>query len=329
MMALIQHNYKRLLGYHAVSQVGYMVLGLSLGTPLGIAGGLFHMLNNAIYKSGLFLSAGNVEQATGEEEIGELGGLSRAMPITFVSALICALAISGIPPLNGFASKWLIYQGIIDFGREAGAANSVWFVWLGLAVLGSALTLASFIKFTSGIFLGGQRKELKGAKEVNLLMWLPTAILAIACLVIGIFASLWVIPKIIMPLYGEFEYIGIWQSSSVSLLILVGIILGILIYFIGNARNFRTDESFIGGEKNQDEAGFSVLGFYKTIRDFRLLSVIYEKAEKKWFDLYEVCRKVIEWLGVWISKAHTGILTMYALWIFVGVVLLLIILFQI
>jgi formate hydrogenlyase subunit 3/multisubunit Na+/H+ antiporter MnhD subunit len=116
-MALMQHDYKRLLGYHAVSQVGYMVLGFGIGTAIGFAAGLFHMINHAIYKSGLFLAAGAIERQTGKSDIGDLGGLSKVMPVTFAAAIIFAMSISGVPPFNGFASKWMIYQGIIDFGR--------------------------------------------------------------------------------------------------------------------------------------------------------------------------------------------------------------------
>ena len=157
MMALIQHNYKRLLGFHAVSQVGYMILGFGLGSMIGVAAGLFHMINHALYKSGLFLSAGCVEYRTGKENIDDLGGLSKAMPVTFFAALIFAMSISGVPPLNGFASKWMIYQGIIDFGSGPGIASKLWVIWLGLAVFGSALTLASFIKFIGGIFLSRRK----------------------------------------------------------------------------------------------------------------------------------------------------------------------------
>ena len=130
MMALIQHNYKRLLGYHAVSQVGYMVTGLALGTPLGIAAGLFHMVNHAMYKGGLFLTSGSVEKRTGKEDLGELGGLSKLMPLTFIAALVFALSISGIPPFNGFYSKWMIYTGIINSGQEqVSPTNSGWSGW--------------------------------------------------------------------------------------------------------------------------------------------------------------------------------------------------------
>lgn len=99
-IALTQHDLKRLLGYHAVSQVGYMVLGIGTGNPIGIAGGLFHMLNNAIYKSCLFLSGGSVEEKTGTTDLSKLGGLGKFMPVTFACFLVASLSISGVPPLT-------------------------------------------------------------------------------------------------------------------------------------------------------------------------------------------------------------------------------------
>jgi len=216
MMALVQHNFKKLLGYHAVSQVGYMITGLALGTPLGIAAGLFHMINNAIYKGGLFLTAGSVDKRTGKNNLSELGGLSKLMPITFFAALVFALSISGIPPFNGFYSKWMIYRGIIDFGSGSGIANQLWIVWLVLAVFGSALTLASFIKLISGIYLGRRNPEFEKVKEVSILMWLPQAILALACIVSGIFAATWVIPK----LFNFGPYI-MWVVAGVAILLII------------------------------------------------------------------------------------------------------------
>ncbi|TNF39806.1 MAG: hypothetical protein EP313_05490, partial [Bacteroidetes bacterium] len=94
LMALMQHDYKRLLGYHAVSQVGYMILGFGIGSILGVVAGLFHMINHATYKSGLFLAAGAIERQTGRNDISDLGGLSAAMPVTFASALVFAMSIS-------------------------------------------------------------------------------------------------------------------------------------------------------------------------------------------------------------------------------------------
>ena len=326
MMALVQHNYKKLLGYHAVSQVGYMITGIALGSPLGIAAGMFHMINNALYKGGLFLTAGSVEKRTGKENLDELGGLSKIMPLTFFAALVFALSISGIPPFNGFFSKWMIYQGIIDFGNGTGLANKLWIVWLTLAVLGSALTLASFIKLITGIYLGRRNKELGKVKEVSFLMWLPQIFIAIVCIGFGIFAAKLVIPYLIEPVTGKLDYIGIWESQSVSILILVSVVVGFLIYLYGNIKNHRVSDSFIGGEKIQEETNFSPLDFYQTIKNFKFLSFFYKKAEKKWFDIYDVFKNIFLWFNKIFSSAHNGFLPRYVFWYIAGLLLLLIIL---
>ena len=104
MMAMVQHNGRKLLGYHAVSQVGYMIMGIGSGSVLAFVGGLFHLINHTIYKSNLFLTFGSVEKQTKTAELDYLGGLAKKMPITFIMALIGALSISGIPPFNGFFS---------------------------------------------------------------------------------------------------------------------------------------------------------------------------------------------------------------------------------
>jgi formate hydrogenlyase subunit 3/multisubunit Na+/H+ antiporter MnhD subunit len=326
MMALVQHNFKKLLGYHSISQVGYMILGLGIGSPIAIAGGLFHMLNNSLYKSGLFFVAGNVETATGKNELEELGGLSKALPYTFFSAMIFSLSISGVPPLNGFASKWLIYQGIIDFGNGSGIGSRFWIVWLGLAVIGSALTLASFIKFMSGIFLGRASLVHSKVKEPAANKWLPAVILAVACIGTGVFASNLVIPRLIMPLFGSFDYPGIWNSSTVGILFVISIGLGCLFYLAGNINKFRTDDSFIGGETNREERQVRVLDFYATISHARILSGFYRLAERKVFDIYHLLKELTFGISHVLSKCHTGILPLYAVWMIAGLVLLMIIL---
>ena len=325
MMALIQHNYKRLLGFHAVSQVGYMILGFGLGSTIGIAAGLFHMVNHALYKSGLFLSAGCIEYRTGKEDIGDLGGLSKAMPLTFFSSLVFALSISGVPPLNGFASKWMIYQGIIDFGNGVGLSNKLWIVWLGFAVLGSALTLASFIKLIGGIFLSRRKSEFEMVHEVPVLMWIPLVVLALFCLVFGVFATNLIVPKLIMPVSGEFHFSGFWNSTFVSLLVLISIVLGSLVYLVTGVKKFRTEDSFIGGEKIQNQTGFPTPEFYKTIGEFRFFSWIYKKAEEKWFDIYDISKKVVLWFSHQLSEAHTGVLPGYVIWIIAGLIIMLLI----
>ena len=325
MMALVQHNYKRLLGFHAVSQVGYMILGFGLGSMIGVAAGLFHMINNALYKSGLFLSAGCVEYRTGKKEIDDLGGLSKAMPFTFFASMVFAMSISGVPPFNGFASKWMIYQGIIDFGTGSGVANKLWVVWLGLAVLGSALTLASFIKLIGGIFLSRRKAEFERVREVPVMMWIPLVILSIFCIFFGVFATNFVVPKLFMPVSGTFQFTGFWNSSFVSLLVLISVILGIILYLAFNLKKFRTEDSFIGGEKIQDQTSYSTPEFYKTIGEFRIFSWLYKKAEERWFDIYDLSKQFVLWLSHQLSDAHTGVLPGYVIWVFAGLIVMLLI----
>jgi formate hydrogenlyase subunit 3/multisubunit Na+/H+ antiporter MnhD subunit len=325
LMALVQHNYKRLLGYHAVSQVGYMIVGFGLGSMIGIAAGLFHLINNAIYKSGLFMSAGCVEYRTGKNNLEDLGGLSKAMPVTFFASLIFAMSISGVPPFNGFASKWMIYQGIIDFGNGGGLANKLWMVWLGLAVLGSALTLASFVKFIGGIFLSRRKPEFDKVREAPALMWMPLLFLAFLCIVLGVFSTNLVVQKMFMPVTGIFRFTGTWNSMFVSLLVIISIILGIIIYLATNIKKFRQDDSFIGGEKIQEQTGYPTPEFYKTLTEFRLFSFIFKKAEEKRFDIYDLSKRFVLWLSHVLSDAHTGVLPGYILWIFAGLIIMLLI----
>jgi formate hydrogenlyase subunit 3/multisubunit Na+/H+ antiporter MnhD subunit len=325
MMALMQHDYKRLLGYHAVSQVGYMVLGFGIGTAIGFAAGLFHMINHAIYKSGLFLAAGAVERQTGKSDIGDLGGLSKAMPVTFIAALIFAMSISGVPPFNGFASKWMIYQGIIDFGGGEGVASHLWILWLSLAVFGSALTLASFIKFIGGIFLGREEPAMAKVKEVPVLMWIPMAVLALLCVTFGVFATGLIIPKLFTPVIGTFTFSGLWSSSFVSLLVLISILVGVLVYLATGTKKFRTEDSFIGGETMQDKAAYPATEFYKTFTEFSFVSRVYKKAEEKAFDIYDLSKQFVLWLSHKLSVTHTGVLPDYVIWVFAGLIIMLLI----
>jgi formate hydrogenlyase subunit 3/multisubunit Na+/H+ antiporter MnhD subunit len=325
MMALVQHEYKKLLGFHSVSQVGYMVLGIGLGSAIGLAAGLFHMLNNVLYKGGLFLVAGNLKEATGQDDLDNLGGLSGKMPVTFIAALIFALSISGVPPFNGFASKWMIYQGIIESGTGAALVNRLWIVWLAVAVLGSALTLASFLKFISGAFLSVLPEKLAGTKERGLTMLLPVMILAILCVLTGVFATTWVVPQMFFPVTGPFDFFGVWQSIAVTILIVFALIGGLAIYLSTLPGRYRRAESFIGGEKISDITGYPATGFFETIRNAPLLSGIYNRAYMGWFDLYHLFRGMVLWTNGGFSRYHDGVLNTYLMWAVGGLVIILLI----
>ena len=184
-MAFNQHNFKRLLAFHSISQVGYVITVIGLGSALGMSAGLFHAMNHTIFKGLLFLTAGAVQHATGSLDLDELGGLSKKMPGTCALFLIGAASISGLPPFNGFASKWMIYQATF---QKAGETGNFFFVVVCVAALiTSVLTLASFIKVAQSVFFGQLNPKFANTKEVSLGMRIPMWILAALCILPGLF----------------------------------------------------------------------------------------------------------------------------------------------
>jgi NADH:ubiquinone oxidoreductase subunit 5 (subunit L)/multisubunit Na+/H+ antiporter MnhA subunit len=192
-------------------------------------------------------------------------------------------------------------------------------------VFGSTLTLASFIKFMGGIFLSRQKSELTGVHEIPVLMWMPMILLALLCIVLGVFATHFFVPEFLMPVTGQFEFSGLWSSSFVSFLVLLSILFGILLYLITGLRKFRTEDSFTGGENLQDQSDYPVTMFYQTIRDFRGISWLFDKAEERWFDLYELLKRLTLWFSNQMSAAHTGVLSVYAIWVVAGLIIMMLI----
>ena len=187
-MALAQHDFKRLLAFHSISQIGYVLTAAGLATALGVSSGLYHAMNHTLFNGLLFLCAGAVLHETGTTDLGKLGGLSKKMPVTTVLFLIGAFSISGIPPFNGFASKWLIYQATYQKAVESG--NIGFLLVTVVCLVTSTLTLASFVKVTQSVFFGQLPKEYENVKEVPFGMRLGMGILAFLCIVTGLFPGL-------------------------------------------------------------------------------------------------------------------------------------------
>ncbi len=321
MMAMVQHNMKRLLGYHAVSQVGYMVLGIGTGNPIGIAGGIFHMLNNTVYKSCLFLTAGNVEYRTKTSELDELGGLGKSMPITYFSSLIASLSISGVPPFNGFVSKWMIYQGLVSLlGTGNQGLRIVAIFSLAAAMFGSGLTLASFMKLIHAVFLG--RKTNRQVKEVSWQMWLPCLILAIICVVFGVLAYQIPLKYFIFPAIKGVSFIGTWSALLSTWLIIISLVLGFLIFKLKGLRFvLRQDGPFTGSEtRDIQENKISGTDFYNTIKELPVLAYFYKKAQAGLFDIYEQGKNLVFSIGSALQYLHNGILPTYLVWCLLGMV---------
>jgi multicomponent Na+:H+ antiporter subunit D len=180
-MALVQRDLKRLLAYSGISQMGYILLGVGLGTSLGISGGLFHMLNNALYKSLLFLAAGAIIYRVGTSNMDELGGLMKRMPFTAGLFLVGALALSGVPPFNGFVSKLTIFLAGIHAG---------YLILSVIAAIISAVTLVYVIRAFIAIFLGSQSRRFENVREVPRTLLFPMMVLAVVCVVLGVFPQL-------------------------------------------------------------------------------------------------------------------------------------------
>lgn len=329
MIAMVQHNLKRLLSYHAISQVGYMVLGIATMTPVGIVGGVFHMLNHAIYKSCLFLCGGAVEEATGTVELDRLGGLGRKMPLTFAACLIAALSISGIPPLNGFASKWMVYQGIVQMGTTgSGAGGSLWPLWLVAAMFGSALTLASFVKILHSVFLSRRPERLKDVKEVSPLQTFPMLVLAFLCVFFGIFYSIpilrLIVPALDIPADMEI-FFGLWDSRLATALLLVGVGLGLVVLAVAAfARKVRDVPTWTCGEvQPNDEMIIPGTHFYKTVSSLNGLRQMYNGQEAGHFDLYNQSGKVGFVVTGMLRWLHSGVLPTYLTWMTIGLLLVL------
>lgn len=323
MMALIQKDYKKLLSYHAISQVGYMILGIGTALPVGIVGGLFHMINNALYKSCLFLTGGSVEKQAGTTNLEELGGLAKKMPLTFICFAVAAISISGVPPFNGFFSKELIYDAAIERG---------WIFYL-MAVAGSFFTAASFLKLGHAAFLGNLKENKKAVREAPILMLIPMMIIAAVCVLFGLYNVL-PIKLIIQPIVGEqrlqgHNFSGMPHNAMLVIITLI-VLIGAVINHLFGARSRGS------GLKAVDHIHYAPV-----------LHGIYDRAEKKIFDPYEIginltrkisqfaftCDRVIDWfynvltvqLALFFSRGirrlHDGNFSTYLIWSVLGLFL--------
>ena len=322
MMALVQKDYKRLLAYHAISQVGYMILGIGTALPIGIVGGLFHMVNNAIYKSSLFLSGGAVERQTGTTDLGKLGGLARSMPVTAICFVVAAASISGVPPFNGFFSKELVYDGALERG----------WIFYAIALLGSFFTAASFLKLGHSAFFGKPADPGRKVREAPWPMLVPMIVLALLCLVFGVANSL-PLGRLIEPAVGAATTRGETFAGFPSSMLLVGLTVGVLVLAcLNHAFGVRRTGKGLGAVDHIHYAPglSSVYALQETgaLDPYRTLTSVVRIAAGV---LYRIDR-VIDWLYstvatqsafaiTWLlRKAHNGNVNRYVLWSIFGAI---------
>ncbi len=276
MMALVQKDFKRLLSYHAISQVGYMILGIGTALPVGIVGGLFHMVNHAMYKSCLFLTGGSVEKQAGTTDLTRLGGLARSMPVTTPCFIVAAASISGVPPFNGFFSKELVYDGALERG----------WIFYAAALLGSLLTAASFLKLGHAAFFGKRADNAPQVKEAPPAMLAPMIVLAGLCVLFGVANRLplegFIQPGVSSSILQGVSFAG-WPAKSLLVWLTLAVLAAAgLNHWYGVRRSG------------------SGLGAVDHIHRAPVLAPIYSIAEKGRLDPY--------WIGRWAVKGISAAL---------------------
>jgi NADH-quinone oxidoreductase subunit M len=249
-IALLQNDAKRLLAWHSIGQIGYIIVGISLGTGLGFLGGTFHIFNHAIFKALLFLCVASVAYQARTRNLNQLGGLIKKMPVTFIGALIGAFGIIGVPLTNGFVSKWLIYKTLI-LGNYPFLAFA--------ALIGTWGTLLSFYKFLHNIFLGQLPKKYKNIKKEPISMQTPIIILSVAVILFGIFPGLILkfinnlgvsigFQKFNISIMGISTETGILNMLNISFLLLLSIAAVFILFKIGKkSRKVSQEDNYAAG----------------------------------------------------------------------------------
>jgi len=300
MYAMVQSDLKRMLAFHTVSQIGYMITGIGIGTPLGIAAGLLHCLNHGFFKGGLFLSAGSVQHAAGTRNMNELGGLAQRMPRTTMAWLVSVGSMMGVPMMSGFASKWMLYTAALQSGWAIPAVVA-WVVSLG--------TVFSCVKATDAVFLGPMTEKTREAHEAPLSMQWGLGLIALGSVVLGVAPQLPVrfllnpillafglTPDLQVTWFGMFGSTGSFATMAGLVLAVVSVAVGGVVYALvymthtapssGLATAGAGGGVFTGGEPLQGEGRI-------TAHDFS------GRLERYWSTFFRTSNVDQYYLGVW------------------------------
>jgi len=355
--ALAQTDTKRLMAFSTIGQIGYMCLGLGLGTyclvacpalaAIGLAGAILHAVNHACFKSCLFLGAGSVLYRTGERDMNKLGGLAAFMPYTTGTTAIASLSIAGVPPLNGFTSKWLIVAGCLLTGMRFPL-----FLVLGLIALFISLaSLACFLNMLASVFLGRAEENLQ-LEEVPSSMIVPQFVLAALCVLLGVF------PQLVLRVVGhaiegitgasmatvntsrtwaglflmDGSPVAFWSPLAILAALVVLALLCYAIQRVGGAQRRSVPVWYCGEEHAPALVRYPASSFYLPFK--HAFQGIYPSAKVHVprfpaplrhaldFDhwLYAPSAKAIGLAAGRVSRTHVGIPQIYLLWIVIGAI---------
>jgi NADH:ubiquinone oxidoreductase subunit 5 (subunit L)/multisubunit Na+/H+ antiporter MnhA subunit len=312
MYAMVQTDLKRMLAYSTVSQIGYMMMGIGIGTPLAIAAGLLHCLNHGFFKAGLFLTAGSVQHATGTRDMNQLGGLAQKMPKTTLSWLIGVGSMMGIPLMSGFASKWMLYAAALQAGWAV-PAMVAWAASLGTVFFGA--------KATSAVFLGPMTKATKDAHESPPTMVWGMGFLAAGSIILGVAPQLavnYLLNPILLALqlspvqvtwFGLSVGAGSFSTMGGLVLAVVSLILGGLIYAVAYvARPTQTAGAalagggvFTGGEPLSEQGRLTAGDFSSIFLQNWHEFFRWSNVDAVYLGVWRGMQAVSRWLGVVVS----------------------------
>jgi NADH-quinone oxidoreductase subunit M len=326
--AIKQDDAKKLLAYSSIAQLGYIIVGVGIGTPLAMLSGLFLAVMHALFKGTLFMTVGAIEKQTGTTNLTEVTGLIRKMPWTFFAALLSIIALAGIPPLGGFIGKWMLYESLI---------GSDHYLLVIVIFFSSTAAFLYCYKFLFGFFLGQEEKEWSHVKEAPASMVIPMLILAVSTFVLGVFPGL-----ILKPINAGMQSLGyastqghLWELSvifndwgnQITMQPIVYTIIGIFVFFLAfltikgykSTRYVTTKDISSSGEvpKEHENLTFSV-NFMQPF--FRAVEPLMRRQVDKY---YQAFANGLEALFDFTRRIYTGNGQTYAMYVVIFVVLLL------
>jgi len=322
--ALLQNDGKKLMTWHGIGQGGYMLLGLATGSSLGIAGGIFHIVNYLTYIVLILLSLAAVEYRTGTTNLNRLGGLLKKQPVAYLGVLTGIIGLAGIPPMNGFVSKWFIYKALIEGHYPFLAAA---------AFIGTLGTILSVYKFIHNIFLGQLPKEYENIKEAPLPMTIPIVVLMAAVYGLGVFPG--VVLSIIANIQAtvlhsapiQYSLYGIDSLKSgnlnmniVNIVFIIAFFVGFLVYLLGSrSRKVSQYNTYAAGHFIDEQIDYNF--------NYHFYAAMEHLIKKKLFaDIsYKIeggTKKFFESVGDYIKGIYTGNAATYAMYVVATLVLL-------
>ena len=327
--AIFQDDAKKLLAYSSVAQLGYIIVGVAIGTPLAMLAGLFLAVMHALFKGTLFMVVGAIERQTGTTDFTEVAGLIRKMPWTFIAALFSIIALAGIPPLGGFIGKWMLYESLI---------NSNHYLLVIVIFFSSTAAFLYCYKFLFGFFLGQEEKEWAHVKEAPAMMVVPMMILAVGTFVLGAYPGL-----ILNPIDAGMQTLGyqstqghLWEMSvifnqwgnQVAMTPIIYSIIGIFLFFLIflTIKGFKTtryvttkDISSSGEVPKEHENLTFTMGFMQPF--FRAIEPVMKRKIDKYYTAFG---NGMEALFDFTRRVYTGNGQTYALYVILFVVIMLI-----